>query len=336
MRCRAGLRSIFTRMLRTVAELLEGVHLGEHRLEGDAGALVRLPVNFEMMAEGLGAEGLGWLKPGNEAKLPAAPLALLICTPESREKLPTGLPIRAWLLTDTPRRVFAGILAAHFAPRRPARVEATAIVHPEARLGADVYIGHYVVIEAGCVIGDRTQILHHTVLMEGTEVGQDCVIGCHCTIGMPGFGYENDAHGRPRPLPQVGTVRIGHHVHIHSNTCIDRAALGATVLHDDVAVDNLVHIAHGAVIGERSLVIANAMVAGSARIGTDSWIAPSVNVMNGITLGDRTMTGMGATVVKSAPDDQTLVGSPAEPIATFKSWLRARKRLLEAGNEASS
>lgn len=314
----------------TLADLLAGADPAEARLEGDAQVWLHQPVNFDMIAEGLGAQGLAWLKPGNEARLPAGqPVAALVCTPESRAKLPADAPVRAWILTEHPRRVFARLVQLGFAPARPARTEPTAIVHPSAQVGAGCYIGHYVVVEEGCIIGDRVQILHHTVLMAGTVVGADTTIGSHCTIGAPGFGYERDAEGRPIPVPQVGRVRIGMRCHIHSNTCIDRAALGYTDLHDDVAVDNLVHIAHGAVIGARTFVIANAMVAGSARIGTDGWVAPSVNVLNGITLGDRLMTGMGATVVKSAGNDQTLVGSPAEPIEQFKAWLRARKRLAD-------
>jgi len=318
-------------MLHTTATLLEGAHLGDYTFEGDAEAVITLPVNFEMIAEGLGVTGIGWLKPGNEGLFPNAPLALLVCTPESRAKLPSDAPIRAWVLTETPRRVFASILAHHFQPRREPLVEDTAYVHPTARLGNAVYIGRNVVIEAGCVVGDRTQILHNTVIMEHTNIGHDVTIGCNCTIGMPGFGYENDEQGRPQPLPQVGRVKIGNHVHIHNNTCIDRAAMGYTELMDHVAVDNLVHIAHGARIGERSLVIANSMVAGSVHIGPDSWIAPSVSIINGVSLGANTMTGMGAVVVKGAGDGQTLVGAPAEPIEMFKAWLRAKKRLMEGG-----
>ncbi len=316
--------------MHTLASLLQGIDLADATVAGDPSVLLSQPVNFDMVAEGLGAEGLAWVKPGNEDRLPAGqPVAALVCTPESRAKIADPARIRAWVLTPSPRRVFAQLVQQGFAPQRPARIEPTAQIHPSAQIGAGCYIGHYVVIEEGCMIGERVQVLHHTVLMAGTEVGADTTIGSHCTIGAPGFGYERDADGRPMAVPQVGRVRIGQRCHIHSNTCIDRAALGFTQLHDDVAVDNLVHIAHGAVIGPRTFVIANAMVAGSARIGADGWVAPSVNILNGITLGDRLMTGMGATVVKSAGDDQTLVGAPAEPIEQFKAWLRARKRLTE-------
>ena len=313
----------------TIASLLADLDLPGARLVGNADLPIRQPVNFEMIGEGLGADGLAWLKPGNEGRLPNhQPVALLICTEESKAQLPFNAPIKAWLLTDTPRRAYAAIIAAHFAKKREARVEPTAVIHPSARLGQEVYIGHYVVIEEGCTVGDRTHILHHTVLMENTQVGSDCHIGCNSTVGRPGFGYERDAQGRPRHVEQVGRVRIGNHVSIHSNSCIDRAAIGETVLEDYVGIDNLVHIAHGAHIGERTLVTANAMVAGSARIGPGGWIAPSVNILNGITLGANLMTGMGAVVVKPAGDNETLIGSPAEPIERFKIWQKIRKGLM--------
>jgi UDP-3-O-[3-hydroxymyristoyl] glucosamine N-acyltransferase len=79
-----------------------------------------------------------------------------------------------------------------------------------------------------------------------------------------------------------------------------------------------VHIAHGVEIGENSLIIANAMVAGSTTIGKNVWVAPSASILNKLTVGDSALIGMGAVVVRNVESKQTVVGNPAKDIAAIK------------------
>jgi UDP-3-O-[3-hydroxymyristoyl] glucosamine N-acyltransferase len=85
----------------------------------------------------------------------------------------------------------------------------------------------------------------------------------------------------------------------------------------NVKIDNLVHIAHGVTVGENSLLIANSMIGGSAKIGKNCWIAPSVSILNKNVIGDNVTIGMGAVVIRDVPDGDVVVGNPAKSIRNF-------------------
>jgi UDP-3-O-[3-hydroxymyristoyl] glucosamine N-acyltransferase len=139
-------------------------------------------------------------------------------------------------------------------------------------------------------------------------------VGCNCTIGGTGFGYEKDENGEFQLIPHLGNVVLEDYVEIGNNTCIDRAVLGSTILEENVKVDNLVHIAHGVKVMRNSVVIANAMVAGSVVIGENSWISPSVSILNQKKVGNNALVGLGAVVIKDVEDNDIIVGNPGKSI----------------------
>jgi len=177
----------------------------------------------------------------------------------------------------------------------------------DAILSQGVVIGPKVEIHERVVVGPNT-VLANVLLHAGVR------IGANCSIGLPGFGYEKDPHGRFRRFPHVGRVVIHEDVEIGSNTCIDRGALGDTRLHRGCKVDNLVHIAHNVELDEDVVVIANSMVGGSVRVGPRAWIAPSVSIMNQAEIGSDSVLGLGAVVLRSVPADVTMVGNPARTL----------------------
>jgi len=113
-------------------------------------------------------------------------------------------------------------------------------------------------------------------------------------------------------LPHIGNVLIYDKVEIGNNTCIDRAVLGSTIIHENVKIDNLVHIAHGVVIQENSLIIAHAMIGGSAEIGKNVWIAPGALIINKGKVEDDSVVGMGAVVIKKVDKRAIVAGNPAK------------------------
>jgi UDP-3-O-[3-hydroxymyristoyl] glucosamine N-acyltransferase LpxD len=174
------------------------------------------------------------------------------------------------------------------------------------------------VIEKDCTIGTRSKIGHNTVLLRGTQVGDDVIIGCNNTIGGTGFGYEKDDEGNYTIMPHLGNVVIHNKVEIGNNTCIDRAVIGSTIIGENVKIDNLVHIAHGVVIGKNSLIIANAMIGGSTVIGENCWVAPSASVINKGQVADNATVGMGAVVTKPVEKNSTVAGNPARTTESLK------------------
>ncbi|GGI56291.1 UDP-3-O-(3-hydroxymyristoyl)glucosamine N-acyltransferase [Winogradskyella haliclonae] len=225
--------------------------------------------------------------------------------------------LKNYLVVENPRRAFQEVLTMFFSRERTPSVSKSAFLADNVKVGKNVFIGHNVVIEENCIIGDNTTILHNTTILSDTIIGSGVTIGSNNTIGGIGFGYEKNASGDFELIPHIGNVIIKNNVDIGNNTCIDRAVLGSTVLEENVKIDNLVHIAHGVVVGRNSVVIANAMVAGSVKIGEDSWIAPSSSILNKKEIGSNALVGMGAVVTKSVEDNTIVAGNPSRFIRSI-------------------
>src|SRR5436305_2188678 len=188
----------------------------------------------------------------------------------------------AAIVTADPYLYFARLTqwwAERTSPRRAPAIHATAAVDASARIGARVDVGAFAVIEAGVVIGDDARIGAHTVvgagctigsgtrlgprvaLVAGTSIGARGIVHPGAVIGADGFGFAPDA-GRWEKIEQLGRVVIGDDVEIGANTCIDRGALGDTVIADGVKIDNLVQIGHNVRIGEHTAIAGNVGIAG--------------------------------------------------------------------------
>ena len=146
------------------------------------------------------------------------------------------------------------------------------------------------------------------------EIHWSAHIGTGSVIGGDGFGYAREADGTLVKIPHRGNVIIEENVSIGANTCIDRAAVGSTVIGAGTKIDNLVHIAHGVKIGKNCLIIAGAVIGGSVEIGENSYIGIGAMIKNKIRIGKNCVIGMGSVVVKDVPDGVTVVGNPAKEL----------------------
>ena len=150
-------------------------------------------------------------------------------------------------------------------------VHPSAVIAASARLGKDVSIQPYAVIEERAVIGDRT------VVGAGCFIGSECRVGTDCllypqvslrertslgdrvilhggvVLGADGFGFET-VQGERKKIPQVGVVEIGDDVEIGANTAIDRGRFGRTRVGNGTKIDNLVQIGHNCVVGDHCVI----------------------------------------------------------------------------------
>ncbi len=255
----------------------------------------------------------------------------------------------ALLRVERPESAFARI-AELFAPppARPALgVHPTAVVAPDARLGADVRIGPHCVIESGAEIGDRSVLFAQVYVGRKTRIGPDALIYPQVVIreririgarvilhggvvlGADGFGYTADALGVRTKIPQNGTVVLGDDVEIGANSCVDRARFGRTLIGNGVKIDNLVQIAHNCVIGDHAVIVAQAGIAGSVAVGARATLAGQVGVAGHLTIGEGATIGAQAGVTKDVPPGAFYLGGPAEPAAEFAKTHALVRRLGE-------
>jgi UDP-3-O-[3-hydroxymyristoyl] glucosamine N-acyltransferase len=174
-------------------------------------------------------------------------------------------------------------------------IGAFAVVEAGASIGADVSIGAYGYVGRDCRVGAGTRLGPRVTLMSGTTIGARGIVHAGAVIGADGFGFAPD-QGRWVKIEQLGVVRIGDDVEIGANTCIDRGALGDTVIGDGVKIDNLVQIGHNVRIGAHTAIAGNVGIAGSATIGSHCMIGGGAGVNGHVTLADRVVIS-GATQV---------------------------------------
>ena len=167
-------------------------------------------------------------------------------------------------------------------------------IHPSAQIDPHASVApKNVRIDAGVVIEP------HVTVLERVTIGEGAIIRAGAVLGAEGFEFK------ARALRQhAGSVVIGRRVEIQSNAVIDRALFRRpTRIGDDTKIDNVVHIAHSAEIGQRCLIVAGAIIAGSVSIGDDVWIGPGAIVSNGVRVGDRATIVLGTTVVRDVESD---------------------------------
>ncbi|MBU2082164.1 UDP-3-O-(3-hydroxymyristoyl)glucosamine N-acyltransferase [Patescibacteria group bacterium] len=156
--------------------------------------------------------------------------------------------------------------------------------------------------------------IHPTAVISNAEIGKNVRIGAGTVIGGEGFGYMPDENGELIQFPHIGGVIIEDNVEIGVNVCIDRGALGDTIIGRGTKIDNLVHVAHNVKIGKNCQIICLVGIGGSVEIGDNSFVGISACIRNQIKIGKNAVIGMGAVVVKNVPDNMTVAGNPANPI----------------------
>lgn len=179
-------------------------------------------------------------------------------------------------------------------------------------------IGQNVVIESGCVVGENSIIEHNVVLHAGTRVGENSRIRSCSSIGGDGFGFERLEDKTPLRFPHLGGVVIGNNVEIGALNSVARGALGDTIIKENTKTDNLVHIAHNCVVGERVLITACAELSGGVVLGADTWIGPNSSIIQKINVGEGALVGLGAVVTKDVPEMCVFAGNPAKKIRELK------------------
>jgi UDP-3-O-[3-hydroxymyristoyl] glucosamine N-acyltransferase len=223
-------------------------------------------------------------------------------------------------------------------PALPHGIHPTAVIHPTAKIGSNARIDAYAVIGENAEIGDDAVILAHVALYPGVRVGrrffahahsvvrENCVIGDDvilqngAVVGSDGFGFAKDEAGRWHKIPQSGPAILGDRIEVQTNSCIDRASVGATRIADGVKVDNLVQVGHGSSIGENTLLCAQVGLAGSTHVGKSVILAGQVGVAGHCNIGDGVVAIAQAGLHGDIPAGSMQAGSPS---FDHKQWLRA-------------
>jgi UDP-3-O-[3-hydroxymyristoyl] glucosamine N-acyltransferase len=171
-------------------------------------------------------------------------------------------------------------------------------------------------------IGENT-ILHASVtIYDDVHIGARVVLHSGSVIGADGFGFTLTGD-RYEKFPQVGTVEIDDDVEIGANSCIDRAALGATKIGEGTKLDNLVHVAHNCNIGKHVVVAAQTGFSGSVSVGDYAVIGGQAGIGENANIESKAIVGGKSGILPSQRirAGEPVWGIPARPLRSHLSGL---------------
>lgn len=304
--------------IQQIAQMLGG------RVEGDTSRLIRAFGKIETAQEGeLTFLANDKYKPFVYTTGASAVLVSESFTPEQ--------PIQASLIrVADPYAALAQLMQFAESQLRPRRrgIDPRAVVAQDAQVGADCYIGANAIVESGVVLGEGCQIYPNAFVGEGTRVGagtviypnatlyygvvvgERCIIHAGAVVGADGFGFAPQLDGYHK-IPQLGNVILEDDVEIGANTCIDRAAMGSTVIKRGAKLDNLVQIAHNCQVGEHTVLASQVGMAGSSTMGAWCQAGGQVGIAGHLSIGDRVQMGGQTGILGNIKSDRSIFGSPA-------------------------
>jgi UDP-3-O-[3-hydroxymyristoyl] glucosamine N-acyltransferase len=205
-----------------------------------------------------------------------------------------------------------------------------------AHIGDNVQIGNNVKIFPNVVIGENVKIGNNVMLHPGVVIYADCILGNNITIhsgaiiGSDGFGFAPTADGSYQKVPQLGNVIIEDNVEIGSNTTIDRATIGSTVIKKGVKLDNLIQVAHNVEVGENTVIAAQAGLSGSTKVGKGVMMGGQAGTAGHLSIADGVKVAARSGITKTIDKaHSTITGFPA---AEHSTALRAQIHLKNLPN----
>ncbi len=230
-----------------------------------------------------------------------------------------------------------------------------AIIDDTAEVGKNVYIGPFVYIGKNVRISDNVKIFPHsyishnveikenTILAAGVKVYSDCIIGKECivhagvVIGSDGFGFAPKSQKDYKKIPQVGNVIIEDKVEIGSNTTIDRATIGSTIIRTGVKLDNLIQVAHNVEIGANTVIAAQTGISGSTRIGEECMIGGQVGIVGHLNIADNVKIGAQSGISSNIKEKGIIIlGSPAQDIKESRRSIAIYRRLPDLDKKVNA
>ncbi len=183
----------------------------------------------------------------------------------------------------------------------------TAIIHPGARLAADVTVGPYAVIGEHVSIGAGTQIGAHCVIEGWTEIGEACVFSHFVSAGTPPqdlkFGGEESR------------LIIGHHNTFREFVTLNRGTHhggGATRIGHHNFLMAYVHVAHDCTLGDHVIMANAATLAGHIAVGDHAVLGGLTGVHQFVRIGAYAMIGGCSAIAQDVPPFVSATGNRAK------------------------
>ncbi|HPD18669.1 MAG: acyl-ACP--UDP-N-acetylglucosamine O-acyltransferase [Candidatus Goldbacteria bacterium] len=197
-------------------------------------------------------------------------------------------------------------------------IHETALVSKKAKMGKDVRIGPFAIIDDEVEIGDNCEIGPKVHLLNGTKIGNNNYIGEGTLIG-------ND----PQDLKFKGEktyVHIGDNNVIREYVTIHRSTGEgkATTIGNGNFIMTMAHIAHDCKIGNNVIIVNYAGLSGHIQIDDYAFISGLTAIHQNVHIGSYCMLGGGLRVAMDVVPFMLVADYPAKIIGVNKVGLKRR------------
>ena len=176
-----------------------------------------------------------------------------------------------------------------------------AVIHPEAKIGENVTIGPFALIDKDVVIGDNCRIHPHAIIYDGARIGNNCAIFPGAVIA----GIPQDLKFRG----EITTAEIGNNTTIRECVTVNRgtASKGRTIIGSNCLIMAYSHIAHDCEIKDQVIIGNATQLAGEVDIDDFATVSGGVLVHQFTRISKHVMIQGGSRVGKDIPP-YTLIG----------------------------
>jgi UDP-N-acetylglucosamine acyltransferase len=187
-----------------------------------------------------------------------------------------------------------------------AGISPQAVIHPGARIGKNVSIGPFTLVEEHVEIGDDSFIESGVVIKPYTKMGRGCQVHVGAVLGGP-----------PQDMKFQGEISylvIGDENIIREYVTIHRATgeESATVIGDSNMIMAYSHIGHNCEIGSNVMMANQVGVAGHVVIEDRVVIGGMVGIHQYVRIGTLAMVGGFSKVVQDVPPFMMADGRPSK------------------------
>lgn len=234
---------------------------------------------------------------------------------------------KALMLSSDPFAAY-NLLAKHFSPFERLHTS----ISPSAEIGEGTQLEPNVVVGNRVRIGENCLIRANVTILDDTIIGDNVIIHPGTVVGSDAFYFKKQGETYER-WHSIGRVIIHNDVEIGASCTIDRGVSGDTVIGQGSKLDNMVHVAHGVLIGKNCLIAAQVGIAGKTIIQDNVILYGQVGVSKSLVVGEGAVIMAQSGVSKSLQGGRTYFGSPAgETRLRFKE-LAALRRLPDFFHE---
>ena len=196
------------------------------------------------------------------------------------------------------------------------QIDRTAIVSDQARVGQNVVVGPFCVIERGSEIGDGCQLGARVIIKTGVRMGPGNQVFEGAILG--GVPQHLRSHERP------GGLEIGANNLIRENVTIHRGLKEgtATTLGNRNLLMVNAHVAHDCHIGNETIIANNAMLAGHVEVGDRAYLSGAAGVHQFCRIGRLAMVGGQAHLSQDVPPFFMIDGATTKAVGLNRVGLK--------------